>query len=168
MGEFAAIAAIAASAASAVTAFAGAQQAQAQGRIARQQAELQASAIAEQRQAVADAAQQEEAARMVTLRRTLGAAAALRGARGLSDDSLGADVLRGASEAEAARDLDIIRVNAEREGRSLGLAESRALLSGTSAAAQAQGQALAGYGQAIGSLAGAGRSTYNYLSGRGF
>jgi hypothetical protein len=166
MGEFAAIAAVVSSAASVFTAFSGAQAAQQQGRLARQEAEVQAQQIAEQREAVAAAARQEEAARLVTLRRTLGAAAAIRGARGLSGDSLGADVLRTESEAEAAKDLDTIAINAEREGRSLGLAQSRALLSGQSAVSRANSQALAGYGQAISGAFSLGNQGYKFLSSR--
>ncbi|PWS37787.1 hypothetical protein DFH01_00245 [Falsiroseomonas bella] len=165
MGEFAAIAALAASAASTVTAVAGAQQAQAAGRLQRQQAEQQAMLYGEQRQQVADAAAQEAGNRMVALRRTLGAQEAYRGARGLASDSMGASVLRSASEAELARDLDTIAINAGRERRSLGLAASRAYLSGEAAMAGAQGQALAAYGQAFRSGADALGAARGFLSG---
>jgi hypothetical protein len=165
MGEFAAIAAIAASAASTVTALAGAQQAQAAGRLQRQQAEQQAVLLGEQRQQVADAAAQESADRMVALRRALGAQDAMRGGRGLVGDDMGAGVLRAASQAEAARDLDTIALNAGRERRSLGLAQSRALLSGEASMADAQGRAMAGYGSAFGSAATGVRQTANFLSG---
>lgn len=165
MGEFAAIAAIAASAASTFTAVAGAQQAQAAGKLQRQQAEQQAMLYGEQRQQVADAAAQEEASRLTTLRRVLGAQEAVRGARGLASDSMGAGVLRSASEAEAARDLDTIAINAGRERRSLGLAQSRALLSGQASSIDANSRALAGYGSAAQSFATGVRQTNNFLSG---
>jgi hypothetical protein len=164
MGEYAAIAAIITAAASAGTAVVSAQAAQQQGKVARQQAELQAQAYAEQRQAVADAAGQEEANRLAALRRTLGAAAALRGARGLASDSVGAGVLDGASRAEAERDLDNILVNSEREGRMLGLAGSRALLAGSAAETDANSRAMAGYSSALSSTVRAGNAGYKYLS----
>jgi hypothetical protein len=149
MGSFVAIAAVAASAASTLTAVAGAQQAQQAGRLQRQQAEQQALLIGGQREQVATAAAQESADRMTTLRRTLGTQEAVRGARGLVGDSLGAQVLRSASEAELARDLDTIALNAGRERQNLGLAQTRAYLSGQAAVAGAQGQALAGFGSAL-------------------
>jgi hypothetical protein len=168
MGEFAAIAAAVAAtgaaAASTVTAVAGAEQAKAAGRLQRQQAEQQATLYGEQRQQVADGATREAADRMVALRRTLGVQEAVRGARGLAGDSLGAQVLRAASEAELARDLDTIAINAGRERRNLGLAQSRAYLSGEAAMASAQGQALAGYGQALGGAADLFTQTRGFLS----
>jgi flagellar capping protein FliD len=159
-----AAAAVSAAAVSAASAVSSAQTAQKQGRIAREQAEIQAQQYADQREVITQQATQEEATRLVQLNRTLGAARAIRAGRGLTLDSVGEGVIENASIEEAKRDLDTIAVNAERERRSLGLASYRALLSGTSAQNSANAQATAGYAQAFGSAVQGGIQGYNYLS----
>lgn len=158
------VASVAASAVSAGTAVMGAQSARAAGSAQRRQAEVQAQALADQGQQVRDRAQQEEAERLVTLNRVLSTTAAIRGAAGLTADSAGASAIVQDAEQTTKRDIDTIRVNAEREARSLGLAGQRALLSGQASEIEARGRATAGYGQAVQSVAGAARGGYNYLS----
>ena len=164
MAEVAAVAAIVSSVAATGTALAGASAAQRTGRIQMQQAQQQAQAYAEQRQQVAQQAEREESDRLVQLRRTLGAVDALRGARGLSADSVGASVLASENQSQAARDLDTITLNSEREARVLGLAGSRALLSGEAAQTEAGNRALAGYGQAFQSGATLVNQGYKFLA----
>lgn len=165
MGEIAAIAAIASSAASVGTAVMGAQQAQRAGVQQARQAQMQAQAYADQRQQVAQQAQREEADRLVQLRRTLGAVDALRGARGLTTDSVGASVIAAENNAQAARDLDTITLNSERQSRQLGLAGSRALLTGEAALDEAGTRAMAGYAQALQSAVSLGNQGYKYMRG---
>ena len=164
MAEVAAIAAMVGSVASVATAVSGAQAAQRSGRIQMQQAQVQAAQYADQREQVAQQAGREEADRLTQLRRTLGAVEALRGARGLAGDSVGAGVIAAANTETANRDLDTITLNSEREKRMLGLAGSRALLSGQAAQTEASNRALAGYGQAVQSGATFANQGYKFLS----
>ena len=162
------VAAVSATAISAGTAVMGAQSARAAGSAQRRQSEVQAQALSDQGQQVRDKAQQEEAERLVTMNRVLSTTAAIRGAAGLTMDSAGASALIADAEQTTKRDIDTIRVNAEREARSIGLASERALLSGQASEISAKGQAAAGYGQAVQSLVGRGATSgYNYLTGRG-
>lgn len=164
MATILAVSAVASSAAAAGTAVMSAQASRAAGSAQRQQAQIQAQAISDQAQQVRDAAAREEAQRLETLNRVLSTTAAIRGAAGVTMDSAGASALIQDAEQTTRRDIDTIRVNAEREARSLGLAGQRALLSGQAAEIEARGRAGAAYGSAVQSIGAGARSGYNYLS----
>lgn len=145
MAETAAIAAVA------VSAVAAAGTAVYSGQQAKAAAEAEAAQYAEEREAARVAAAQEEAAKLRTLRQTLAATDAIRLGRGLDLMSETGQEIRRESIDNTTADITTIRANTNRRTRRLGLGADAALDRGTTAA-------MTGYGQAVGSLASAGRS----------
>jgi hypothetical protein len=151
----------AAVAAVAVSAIAGAGTAYVSGQQAQAGARAEAAQFAEEREAARVAAVQEIAAKRRDLNRTLSAIDNLRAGRGLDLMSATGDAIRRESIEAAEADIDTIAANTNRRQRRLGMSAGAALDRGDAAV-------MAGYGQAVGSLAGGVSGGYSVMSrGRG-
>lgn len=153
MAETAVLAAVAVSAVAAAgtAVYSGHQQAAA----AQQSASAQAAQLAEEQRSARLAAEQETAAKRRQLGMVLSAQDALRAGRGLDLTSTTGEAIRRDSLEQAEGDIATVAANANNRTRRLGLASDSALTRGRN---QANTALVQGYGQAVGSLAGAGRT----------
>ena len=153
MGEWIAIA-------SAVSSVIGAVSSVAQGNQANRAAQLEAEQYRDEAETARVNAVLEETDRRKDLQRVLATQEAIRAGRGLDFSTGSSEALSGASEAEAERDVNLIRANAFNRQR-------RMLLAADSASQRGQSALYAGYARASSQLlsaAGSGYSAYKQFS----
>ena len=153
MGEMIAIA-------SAISSVVGAVGSVVQGQAAQRAAESEAAQYRDDAETARVNAVIEETDRRKELQRVLATGEAVRAGRGLDLNTGSSDALRSASEADASRDINVIRANAF--GR-----QNRNLLAADAASSRGSAAATSGYlraGTQLLSAAGSGYSAYKQMN----